>query len=90
MGEFVLGLDLDDFLEGSTRFFVSLLGDKLGGEGEPGVKDVFAVVCDDLAEEVFRFGGLATLESHAGGIEEVLVVGGVELVGVAVEFLCFF
>ena len=90
MGEFVLRLDFDDFLERSTRFFVSLLGYKLGAEGEPGVEDVFAVVCDDLAEEVFGFGGLATLEGHAGGIEEVFVVAGIELVGVAVEFLCCF
>lgn len=90
MGEFVLGLDLDDFFEGSTRFFVSLLGDELGAEGKPGIEDVFAVVCDHLAEEIFCLGGFAALEGHAGGIEEVLVIGRIKLVGVAVEFFGFF
>jgi hypothetical protein len=90
VGEFVPGFDLDDFFEGSTRFFVSLLGDELGAESEPGIEDVFAVICDDLAEEIFCLGGFAALESHAGGVEEIFVVARIKLVGVAVEFFRFF
>ena len=44
VGEFVLGLDLDDCYEGSTGFFVYLLGEELGAVGEPSMEDVFAVV----------------------------------------------